>query len=474
MNRRVSALLVADQDYFRDIVRIGLPIVLQSLIFNGLALVDNILIGGLGDAPVAALGVANRLGFIYALLLFGIHSGANMFGSQFWGKRDLVGVRKVLVVSLLAGLGSSTIFLMVTQWGAVPFMRFFIADEEVVAQGAAFLKILGWSYLFQGITSAFSIQSRGVGRTQPPLVASSIALLVNTGLGYVLIYGRLGLPAMGIRGAAVGLLVSRVLEAAILVGIIYRRNYELAATLRDVRGITRDFLRRLIRPVLPVIGNELFWAIGISMYTFFYGQMGRSATASAQILEVLNGLFMAVFMGFGNACGTLVGNSIGAGRDALARRYANRSALYGALGAVLMGVVVWLTAPVFLGFFSVGEDIVRSARMASVVYALFMPAKVINMVMIVGVCRNGGDTLFAAVIDVLSPWLVGIPMAALGVYVLKWPFHLVYALVLTEEVVKAGLGIWRLKSGKWLHNLVRDVSPVPESLAASLMPDEVD
>lgn len=473
MERRVSALLEADRDFFRDIVRIGLPIVLQSLIFNGLALVDNILIGGLGDAPVAALGVANRLGFIYALLLFGIHSGANMFGAQFWGRRDLTGVRKVLAVSLMVGLASSVLFLLITQLFPEQFIRFFIADEEVVALGAAFLRILGWSYLFQGITSAFSIQSRGVGRTKPPLVASAIALVVNTSLGYVLIYGHLGLPALGIRGAAIGLLVSRILEAAILALIIYRKGYELAATLHDVRGITRSFLVRLIRPVLPVIGNELLWAVGVSLYTFFYGQMGRSATASAQILEVLNGLFMAVFMGFGNACGTLVGNSIGAGRDALARRYANRSALYGGVGAMLMGVVVLLTAPLFLSLFSVGEEILQSARMASVVYALFMPAKVINMVMIVGVCRNGGDTLFAAIIDVLSPWLVGIPMAAIGVYVLGAPFHLVYAMVMTEELVKAVLGLWRLKSGKWLHNLVRDVSPVPESPAASMMPDEL-
>lgn len=464
MERQFFNPIGQDRDFFRDIVRIGLPIVLQSLIFNGLALVDNVLIGGLGDVPVAALGVANRLGFIFALLLFGIHSGANMFGAQFWGKRDLSGVRKVMGIALGAGAIASVFFLLLTQLAAEPFMRFFIMDEEVVEQGASFLRIVGWSYPLQAVTSAFSIQSRGVGRTRPPLAASSVALVVNTLLGYLLIYGKLSLPALGIRGAAIGLTVSRVLEAAILVGIIYRNGYELAFSLKDMRGINRAFLVRFVRPILPVIANELFWAIGVSLYTFFYGKMGRSPTAAAQIMEVLNGLFMSVFMGFGNACGTLVGNSIGAGRDAMARRHANRSVLYGSVGAILMGVVVLLTAPFFLSFFKVGEEILQAARMAAVVYALFLPAKVINMVMIVGVCRNGGDTLYAALIDVLSPWLIGVPMAALGVLVLKAPFHLVYAMVLTEEVVKAGFGLWRLKTGKWLHNLVRDVS-VPETSA---------
>ena len=181
-----------EHDFIRDIIRIGLPIVLQNLIFNGLALVDNVLIGGLGAAPIAALGVANRLGFVFALLLFGIHSGANMFGAQFWGKRDLAGVRKVLGIALIAGIAASSLFLLIAQLMPEAFIRFFIDDDEVVRMGADFLRIVSWSYLLQAVTSAFAIQSRGVGRTKPPLVASAIALCLNTGLGYLLIYGKLG------------------------------------------------------------------------------------------------------------------------------------------------------------------------------------------------------------------------------------------------------------------------------------------
>ena len=452
--------LAQDRDYFRDIIRIGLPIVLQNLIFNSLALVDNVLIGGLGDAAIAALGVANRLGFVFSLLLFGIHSGANMFGAQFWGKRDLAGVRRVLGIALAGGVAASVLFLLIAQTMPEMFIRFFIADEEVVAQGAAFLRIVSWSYVFQSVTSAFAIQSRGVGRTKPPLLASATALCLNTLLGWVLIYGKFGLPVMGIRGAAVGLLVSRVAEMLLLTGIIYGSRLELAVKPRDLAGIDRSFLARFIRPVLPVIANEMLWAVGVSMYMFFYGKMGRSATATSQIMEVVNGIFFAAFIGFGNACGTLVGNSIGAGRDAQARRFANRSVGYGAAGAVVMGVLLVLAAPLFLGFFNVSAEIAQSARLASIVYAVYMPVRVINLVMIVGVCRSGGDTVFAALIDILSPWLVGIPLAALGVYVLHWPFHLVLALVFAEEAVKAVFSIWRLRTGKWLHNLVRDVPSV--------------
>lgn len=450
-----------DRDYLRDITRIGLPIVLQNFIFNGLALVDNVLIGGLGAAPIAALGIANRLGFIFALLLFGIHSGANMFGAQFWGKRDLDAVRKVLGIALATGVAASFLFLLIAQLVPEAFMRFFIRDEEVVALGASFLRIVSWSYLFQAVTSAYAIQSRGVGRTGPPLQASAIALVLNTVLGYMLIYGKLGFPMLGIRGAATGLLAARILEMGILILIIYRNHYELAARLHDMRGISGDFLRKFFRPVWPVIANELFWAVGVSMYLFFYGMMGRSATATVQIMEVLNGMFFAVFMGFGNASGTLIGNSIGAGRDDMARLHAKRSIVFGVLGAMIMSVLLYVSAPFFLGFFRVGADIQASCRLATLVYAVFMPVRVFNTVMIVGVCRSGGDTIFSALIDVLAPWLIGIPMAALGVMVLHWPFHLVLALVFTEEVVKAIFGVIRLVSGKWLHNLVRDMPVEP-------------
>jgi Na+-driven multidrug efflux pump len=289
------------------------------------------------------------------------------------------------------------------------------------------------------------------------MYASVVALGVNTLLNYGLIYGRFGLPAMGVRGSATATLIARTLELAILLGIIYRQKYELAATWSELHGYSREFLRRFIKPVLPVIVNEILWAIGVSMYTFFYGMQGVKSTTTAQIMEVLNGLFFSLFFGLGSACGVMIGNQIGAGRDDLARVYAKRSILIGSALGLVMGAALAGAAPVFLGFFNVGPDILRACQLAAYVFAATMFIRVINMIMIVGICRNGGDTIFAALIDVLAPWLVGIPMAALGVMVLKWPIYLVMALVSLEEVVKALFGLRRLYSGKWLNNLVRDL-----------------
>jgi len=289
------------------------------------------------------------------------------------------------------------------------------------------------------------------------MVAGILALTVNTVLNYALIYGRFGLPAMGVRWSATATLIARILELGLLLGIIYGRRLELAASFSELGGYSRAFLRRYFGPVLPVILNEFLWAIGISMYTVFYGMQGVGSTTTAQIMEVMTGLFMAAAFGLGNACGTMVGNRIGAGQDAVARVYAKRSVALGVGVGVVMGAGLAFGAPLFLSFFRVGPGVLVSCRLAAYVLAATLPLRMVNLIMIVGVCRNGGDTVFAAVVDVLSPWCVGVPMAALGVMVLHWPIYGVMALVCLEEVVKAGFGIWRLLSGRWLNNLVRDI-----------------
>jgi len=310
------------------------------------------------------------------------------------------------------------------------------------------------------------MQSRGVGRTKIPLLSSASALTFNTIFTYLLIYGKLGLPEMGIRGAAVATLFARVIECGLLVGLIYRNKFELAARLSEFSGYTGMFLKRFARSVAPVITNELLWAVGVTGYTYFYGRLGTEAVATVQIMDLVNGIFFSLFAGISNACGAIIGNKIGAGEDNTARVYAKRSVVVVmALGALAGGLMV-LVAPLFLGFFNISDVTRELCRISVLVYAAFNVPRVVNMVIIVGVCRGGGDTLFAMAIDVLAPWLIGLPMAYLGVEVFAFPVYFVMAMIYTEEVVKSILGVIRLLSNKWLHNLVRDI-PQGEEAAAT-------
>lgn len=446
-----------DKRFWGLMISIGLPIAIQNLIFNGLMLVDNILIGGLGEANIAAVGIANKLTFIFNLFMFGINSGANIFSAQFWGKKDLTGVRKVLGLSLMIGMSVAIPFLLIGTFLSSWFVGLFSNDPEVIAKGADFLKIMALSYPISAITAAYGMQSRGVGRTKLPLMSSAIALSINTIFGYTLIYGKLGMPRMGINGAALSTLLARALECTILLGLIYKNKHELAAKLSEFKGYTRDFMKRFIRPVSPVILNEVLWAIGVTGYTFFYGKLGTEAVATVQILDVINGMFLSLFMGMGNACGAIIGNLIGAGEEDTARIYAKRSVAVGIGFGAVTGIIMLITAPLFLSFFDISASTMVICKLTLIVYAITTIPKVINMIMIVGVCRGGGDTVFAMLIDVLSPWLIGLPMAFLGVKVFAFPIYFVMAMINLEELVKSIFGIKRLLSNKWLRNLVHDI-----------------
>lgn len=446
-----------DRAFWKLLINIGLPIAIQNLIFNSLTLVDNILIGGLGEVNIAAVGIANKLSFVFMLFMFGINSGANIFSSQFHGKQDLRGVRKVLGLSLFSGIISAIPFTLLGLLAPAAIIDLFTDDPEVIKQGVLFLRIMALSYPINAITASYGMQSRGVGRTKVPLVSSAIALSINTVLGYLLIYGKFGLPVMGIQGAAVATLIARVVECIILLTLIYKNKYELAAKLSEFSGYTREFLVKFIRPVLPVILNEVIWAIGVSGYTIFYGKLGTEAVATVQILDVINGMFFSLFIGIGNACGAIIGNKIGAGEEETARVYARRFVMVGAAFGLTLGVLFFMTAPLFLGLFDITAATLAICKSTVIVYACYMTIKVINMIMIVGVCRGGGDTLFAMTLDICAPWLIGLPLAALSVLVLGFPVFLTMAVINIEELVKTAFSLQRLFSDKWLRNLVKDI-----------------
>ncbi|NMA67435.1 MAG: MATE family efflux transporter, partial [Clostridiaceae bacterium] len=347
------------------------------------------------------------------------------------------------------------------------FVDLFSNDPEVIKESATYLSIVAWTYPISAVTAAYGIQSRGVGRTKVPLIASASALTLNGILDYIMIYGKLGCPAMGVKGAAIATLIAKIVEFAIIIGITYWKKYELAAKLKDFNGYNSEFLARFIKPVIPVMVNELLWATGVTFYTYFYGILGTEAVATVQILDVINGIFLSLFMGLANATGAITGNLIGSGEEEIAKVYAKRTVIVGAGFAVIMSFLLIATHEFFLGFFNISSETFEICKKAVVVYAAYMIPRVVNTIVIVGVCRGGGDTVFAAIIDAGAPWLIGIPMAYLGVRVLELPVYFVIAMIYSEELIKSIVGTIRLLSGKWLHNLVKDF-PDSEELSTEV------
>jgi putative MATE family efflux protein len=445
--------LFGDRAFFAALLKIALPITIQQLALSLLNATDVLLIGQLGETAVAAVGLANQIFFLLNLLLFGIISGSAIFTAQFWGRRDLAGIRQVLGISLLlavtGGLGFTLLAVLAPEWA----LRIYTSDAAVIAQGAPYLRVVGLSYVVTAVTYAYSAVLRSTEHVRLPTVVSVIALSLKTILGYLLIFGHFGLPQMGVVGAAVATCIARYGECAALLALTYIRRTPAAAPLRELLGADRAFVRRFLTTTAPVVIEEVIWSLGITTYYAIYARIGTEAVAAINIATAIEGLVFVTFIGLGNSAAIMIGKQIGAGELAQAGEYAGRFLrLAMAVGAAAGGLILLGASPI-LGLYKITPETRAVAQAVLTVMACVLWARASNMVMIVGIMRSGADTRFALVADIAPLWLVGIPLALIGAFVLHLPTHLVYVLVMCDELSKFFVSAWRVRSGRWIHRI---------------------
>jgi putative MATE family efflux protein len=449
-----------DPEYFHNIQKIAVPIIIQQLMFSGLNMLGVIFVGQKGDASVAAVGLAGQIAFLLNLVHFGIISGAAMFTAQFWGKNDLPNLRRVLGLCLMLAIAASLIFFTLAQLLPAQILSIYSRDPLVVELGTGYIRIFSWTFLFFAITFSYALVMRSTGDVRTPTTISVGALLISTFLSYSLIFGKFGMPELGIQGAAVAAVIARFLECVTLLVIIYTRQLPVAASVRELTGFDRVFLGRVIRPMLPVILNELFWSLGITTYNIIYGRMGTQSYAAINIVSTIEQVAFVLFIGISNATSVLVGNRIGAGKEDEAYRYAGRSLGIGIVGGMLLGIVLQLVKAPILSLYNVSPEVIRNASSLINVVTFFLWVRVNNMTTVVGILRAGGDTRFSLFLDGMIIWIVGVPMAYLGAFVFDFPVYFVYLCAMSEEATKWVLGIKRYFSRKWINNLTVHVEGI--------------
>lgn len=449
--------LYSDKEYFSNIFRIGWPIAVQQLAFAALNMLGVVLVGQKGEASVAAVGLAGQLAFLLNLVHFGIISGAAMFTAQFWGRQDIPNLRRVLGLSLLIATSASLIFLFLSQFFPERILRIYTEDEAVIALGTDYIRTFSWTFLFFAITFSFAMVMRSTGNVKIPTYISVGALLISTFLSYSLIFGKFGLPEMGIRGAAIAAVIARGLECFTLLTVIYYTKSPVAGSLKELFDFDLTFVSKVIRPMLPVIINELFWSLGITTYNIIYGRMGTESIAAINIVGSIEQVAFVMFIAIGNATSVNVGNRIGEGKEHEAFLYAGRSLGLGAVGGVLTGILLQILKYPILALYNVSPEVLQNAGYIINVVSLFIFIRVNNMIIVVGILRAGGDTKFSMFLDGFIIWIVGVPLAALGAFVFHLPVYFVYLCAMSEELTKWILGLYRWRSRKWINNLALHV-----------------
>lgn len=416
------------------------------------------MIGQKGDVAVAAVGLAGQIFFLLNLVLFGLGSGTGIFTAQLWGKGDVANIRKVLGLSLRLSLGAALIFFLLSQFFAVQVLEIYSTDPRVIEVGAEYLRIFSWGFFFFAITFGYVFILRSTGSVRLPVAASVISLIISAVLTYGFVFGKFGLPEYGVNGAAIAVIIARVIECGILLGGIYsQKDSTAAATINELMFFDWKFAWRIMKPVIPVALNEIFWSFGITTYNIIYARMGTESIAAMNIFGTIDNMAFVFFIGLGNATAIIVGNKIGAREEKSAYIYAGRSiGLAMSLGIVVGGILLMLRNPV-LSLYNVSPKVIEYSYQIMTIAALAIWLRASNMVIIIGTLRSGGDTVYSLILDGFVIWLVGVPLAALGAFYFMFPIQWVYLLVLSEELTKFIFGLRRYYSHKWINNLTHVV-----------------
>lgn len=443
-----------DKKFLRRIIAIGVPITIQMMLNTILNLVDNMMIGSLGESSIAAVGLANKVFFVFTLLLFGVVSGSSILTAQYFGKRDIKNIRRVLGMSLIIGLSGAVLFMFAGLFIPKVVMRIFTPSEGTISIGASYLMIVAISYPITAITNCYIALLRATNKVKAPVFISLVSILVNVVLNYTFIFGNFGAPRLGVQGAAIATVIARIVECVSILSIVYISNGEAAAKLKELIAFDKEFIKKYFITVSPVIANEFMWGLGVTMYSLVYGRMGDSAVAAITITQNVEQICIVIFQGLSSATAVILGNELGANKLKDAEKHAKSFFILQLMLTIVMGIVCILIRRPLIELFSVEQNVASDITRCLTVFVCYLPFRMFNLINIVGVLRSGGDTKASLLLDITGVWFVGIPFAFLGGIVLGLPIYYVYAMITIEEVYKFILGFKRYKQKKWLRNIV--------------------
>ena len=378
-----------------------------------------------------------------------------MMAAQYWGKGDRRAVEKIFAFVLRASLAVSVLFFAGAFFAPRLLMRIFTSDPVLTEGGIVYLKASAVSYLFCGISQIYLCIMKNSGHAVKSTVISAVAVLLNLFFNAVLIFGLCGFPAMGIAGAALATSIARAVECLWAV-LDSRREGRIRLSLRDLIRIDRELERMYWKYTLQLLGNQLAWGLGFTMYSVVMGHMGSDAVAANSIANIAKNLLVCFCIGIGNGGSILVGNELGAGRLAKAREYGDRLCRLAVLGGAFSGALLLLLSPVIIRFSGLGSQAVEYLRWMFVVCSYYLVGKSINTTTIGGIFGAGGDTRFGLICDTVTLWCVTVPLGCFAAFVLHWPVTAVYFVLNLDEIVKLPVVYRHYKEYAWVNNLTQE------------------
>ena len=451
----MDGIFVKEKSFYKNIFFLTFPLVFQQLLRLSVDTLNSMMLGNIDQLQMSAVSQANQVFFIFYTVCNGFGVGCCALVAQYWGRKDLESIKTVLATALrsiaICGLLVTAIVILFPE----RVMRIYSSDPALIELGASYLRIVAIMYTPCALSVMLFAGCRGIEQVGIFLKTNIISYPVNIILDYVLLFGKLGFPELGITGIAIGTVIARLVELSILATYVLVFEKRMTFKLRDLKRRDSLLSKDFAKVSAPIVAHEIIWSFGTSAGSMITGQLGTSVVAGFNVTTVLYDLCGSLGNGFLNACSVVIGKTIGMGNVKKVKKQSETIIFMGLILGLAIGLFTFLIRPVFLSLYSLTPEAESYAMQFMAVYAVIWPFSLLEMVGMIAILRAGGDGKTGFYTDIVSMWLTTIPLAAAGAFVFGWPPVVVVTIIKMTIVIEAIVGIIRVLSMKWVHDLTR-------------------
>ena len=448
-------ILTKDKAFYKSLILLAIPIALQNLITFTVTLADNVMVGTLGDNAIAGVYIGSQIQTLLQIFTAGIEGAVLVLAAQYFGKRDLVSVKKVTALGLRVSLVSAVAVTVACLAFPRAILSLFAESEEALALGVVYLRITAFAFVFFCLTQGLIVAMRSVERPRVGMIASLVSLAFNISLNYILIFGKLGFSPMGVRGAAIATLISRIAEFLFLFVYVFFIDKKLSLRLREILLRDSHLKKDFFKYGLPIMAGQLVWAVNMFSYSAIMGKLDYDGVIAAlSVAGTLNSLSYIVMNGMSGAVGIITGKTIGSGRTEKIREYAYTvQILFLVLGLLTGGLLQLLKNP-FISLYDISEAAILQSRSLINVLSITIIGTCYQAACLFGLVKSGGDVSFVMKNDAFFVFLVVLPSALIAAHLGAAPW-LVFLCLKSDQILKCFVAVVKINRFKWMKNLTK-------------------
>ena len=441
------------EHFFKAVCVLAIPVALQSMLQSSFSMVDQIMIGQLGEINVAGVGLAGKFSSIYSVVISAIGAVAGIMIAQYLGQKNRSEVRRSFFTNLLLGAGIAGMFMVICTLFPNQIMGAYTRDVQTRQAAAEYLMLISGTFVPMAGATLLSTLFRCLEKPRLPLYASILSALLNTGLNYIMIFGKLGISPMGVRGAAFATVISQCANFLLMLLMLSKNGFLLKSNEGEPTATLRMNWGQYWSMLLPLLVCEVVWSLGENVYAAIYGHMSTDASAAMTLTNPIQGLVIGALCGLSQAASVIIGKHLGSGENEEAYWSAKKLMLYGAIGSALLSVIVMIASKAYVGIYQVDNAVKTMTMQILFAYAIVVPFKVLNMILGGGIIRSGGRTKYVMFIDMVGTWCFGVPLGLLSAFVWKLSIPYVYFLLSLEECIRFGISLIVFRRRKWMNQL---------------------